>query len=693
MPKRRRKNERPDSRQKELPLNRNQGRRYWMVGLAATLIVASVVVLTFPNPSKPVHPAKANAANQAAGEHPATGNPPANNNPPAAAPQARYVTSGKLTMVWEPIKPEILQRVSPTSTISNLTRSDYAGAEACQKCHRENFADWANHPHRWMNAIASDQTVRGDFSGTSEIHYLGGVAKFYRSGTQFRMRYDRGELHREYEIHQTIGSRYYQYYVGVGLEGPEDKRHSYYRVDHVLPFGFWLSRKEWVPIVHVDEELPDGQRWESVEQLKPVRRATAEGVGKSRGTFDPSSDLALTYADSCNFCHTTFAAADSFVRNPERMGSTLPSRSLFELSKFVSESHPNIYDGKQPPESVSGEALQAMTATFIHFDARQEGVSLGVACEACHLGCLHHVQNPETKPAFIPQSPNLLVFNDAAKPTTGRSAANTNAICGRCHVGQRPTYAAGMATWNSTEHTDAMKGSCYSQLTCSDCHNPHKPTGMTWEKTADQDDQSCIRCHQQFQQPQTRQAHTHHIANSSGDRCMNCHMPHINEGMQDVVRTHTIFSPTNEAMLKANQPNACNLCHLDKPIEWTLNYLRQWYQSSPTSIQIGLAPEDLREPAGLRWLKHTHAATRIAAVAAFARQKATWGTTALVPLLDDPYLLNRQFTQVSLESLLGRSLSETTGYRYYESETRRAEAIKKLKALLAEPKPSANTNP
>ena len=43
---------------------------------------------------------------------------------------------------------------------------------------------------------------------------------------------------------------------------------------------------------------------------------------------------------------------------------------------------------------------------------------------------------------------------------------------------------------------------------------------------------------------------------------MNCHMPRINEGLQEVVRTHTIFSPTNSAMIESNQMNACNQCHV-----------------------------------------------------------------------------------------------------------------------------------
>ena len=54
-------------------------------------------------------------------------------------------------------------------------------------------------------------------------------------------------------------------------------------------------------------------------------------------------------------------------------------------------------------------------------------------------------------------------------------------------------------------------------------------------------------------------------------------MSRINEGLQDVVRTHMICSPTQPGMIEANHPNACNLCHLDKPIDWTIEKLRAWY--------------------------------------------------------------------------------------------------------------------
>ena len=160
---------------------------------------------------------------------------------------------------------------------------------------------------------------------------------------------------------------------------------------------------------------------------------------------------------------------------------------------------------------------------------------------------------------------------------------------------------------------------------------------------------------------------------------MNCHMPHINEGIQDVVRTHTIFSPTQPDMIEANHPNSCNLCHLDQPIAWTLQYLNQWYGATYDPESIARNYPLHREPVGIGWLNSPHPATRLAALAAFARQQARWGIPAVAALLDDPYLINRQFAQISLERLTGQNLDETIGYWYYMTPAERLPRLQQLR--------------
>lgn len=165
---------------------------------------------------------------------------------------------------------------------------------------------------------------------------------------------------------------------------------------------------------------------------------------------------------------------------------------------------------------------------------------------------------------------------------------------------------------------------------------------------------------------------------------MNCHMPKINEGMQDVVRTHAIFSPTNPAMIEANQPNACNLCHLDKPIDWTISYLQSWYGRVYAQQMIMQNYPVRAQPVGLGWLKQNHAPTRLVTAQAVADQQATWALPALLQMLDDPYLLNRQFAQVSVERLIGAQLDKRFGYWYYMTEQQRQPIVQSMQKTLGQ---------
>ncbi len=583
---------------------------------------------------------------------------------PRATP--RFYDFSNLFLKWDDLGENSMKKLKVTSNKSNIRPQDYAGPESCADCHQENFADWSNHSHRWMNALATEENVQGDFSGEAKIQYHGGTGTFFRKGNEFRMRYERDDLVREYRITQTIGSRFYQYFVGVGLEGPEPKEHDYYTADFVLPFGYWLDRKAWVPVVHIFTEAHESVRWDSLEQLKPPASARddVEEVGAARGVIDHTQDIAVTYARSCNFCHTTFALGDMMIRNPKVIGPSLPEKYMLELDQYVSAVRPKIWDGKQAPEELPLDGLKSLIEDHFSMDAREHAVTLGVSCEACHLGCEEHTENEKSKPAFTGQNPHLFVDN-SSELNTGRSPANLNAACARCHAGNRPTYAAGMSTWNSTEYSDAIKGSCYSQLTCVNCHDPHKSIGKQWTETPTQDDASCLSCHNEYRDATARSRHTHHPAGSSGDRCLNCHMPKINEGMQDVVRTHTIFSPTEPQMLAAKHPNACNLCHLEKNIEWTISYLQDWYGRRYDRQAILTGYENPTEPVGLGWLKGEHEATRLVATEAFAEQDAKWGLAAIVNQLDDPYLLNRQFAQKAVEKMAGVLLDKKFGFWYH----------------------------
>ena len=169
-------------------------------------------------------------------------------------------------------------------------------------------------------------------------------------------------------------------------------------------------------------------------------------------------------------------------------------------------------------------------------------------------------------------------------------------------------------------------------------------------------------------------------------------MPRINEGIQEVVRTHTIFSPTDRTMLEANQTNACNQCHGDKPIDWTLKYLKDWYGKTYNSSRIAANYPNRDQAVAIGWLKGKNEAVRLVAADSLARTKSTWALPHLIGALDDDFLLNRQFARICLEPMLGVTLSDF-GYRFFMTKDERADPLRKLRAqLLPETTTAVNTD-
>jgi predicted CXXCH cytochrome family protein len=507
-----------------------------------------------------------------------------------------------------------------------------------------------------MNALAGEETVKGDFSGAA-IAYLGGRATFYRQEGKYLMGLQRADTHRTYEITQTIGSRFFQYYVGKQVAGPEPREHPFYTKDHVLHFGYWLDRHEWVPIVHVGPEMPDGER---PDPFAPP---------------DHGSHYA-EYAVGCNACHTTFPLADLFGRRPDLVGNHAPLPLHWSMRPYLEQAHPEVLASLA---DVPGRG-QALHNPMDAWEAPRYAVTLGVSCEACHLGAREHVASRgKVLPKFFPSSPYLAVETGGAALNFGRSHDNVNWACGRCHTGNRPQFAAGMSTWNSVEYADAMRGSCYSELRCIDCHNPHRALGPRWSLSADQDDAVCLKCHKKLEPAPERVLHTHHSAGSEGARCLNCHMPRLNEGIQDVVRTHMIYSPTRADMIEANHPNACNLCHTDRPIEWTLGTLKEWYGATYDERKIAANYPDRARPVAVGWLNSPNPSVRLVAAAAVSRARDVGALPQLMDALDDPYLVNRQFACKGLEEMLNLRAADS-GYHFMLSREERRRPLADLRA-------------
>ncbi|MEZ6095711.1 MAG: tetratricopeptide repeat protein [Pirellulaceae bacterium] len=97
-----------------------------------------------------------------------------------------------------------------------------------------------------------------------------------------------------------------------------------------------------------------------------------------------------------------------------------------------------------------------------------------------------------------------------------------------------------------------------NDIRCSDCHDPHSL------KLKYEGNQVCTSCHQHPAAKYDSPEHHHHLANSPGAQCVECHMPSVTYMEVDARRDHSLRVPRPDMSLMYGTPNACTGCHLNK---------------------------------------------------------------------------------------------------------------------------------
>ncbi len=105
-----------------------------------------------------------------------------------------------------------------------------------------------------------------------------------------------------------------------------------------------------------------------------------------------------------------------------------------------------------------------------------------------------------------------------------------------------------------------------------DCLHCHTSSGRYRYADPALANNACLPCHKD--KVENASAHTHHIKDSAGNRCVSCHMP-MTEFARMRRSDHSMRPPTPATTLKYNSPNACDLCHTNGAA-WADKLVREW---------------------------------------------------------------------------------------------------------------------
>lgn len=522
--------------------------------------------------------------------------------------------------------PRAAAQSQPTDRPLEETHSGYVSSSACQSCHPGEYASWHRSYHRSMTQRATTQTVLGPVDGTI----------VWTRGRPFRLE-SRGE-----EVWVEMDDTDW---MGEAGKAPRVSRQIVMTTGSHNEQFYWVSSGSTreLTILPIMYRLLDEQRWESLDGCCISMPGEVQETIKGR------------WNRVCNRCHATQT---------------------------------------QPRIDVAANTVDTRSAEF------------GIACEACHGPGGEHAQtyrDPLRRYASH-------FAGDEAADGSGRGAAHivnparlskerSAEVCGQCHSinhfhddadrdewrqtgyryrpgdvlaeskkfkeqGDDHFWSDGMVRVGGREYHGLVRSPCYvnGEMTCLSCHSMHAEGGHGSAQKLDawatdqlkqglDGDRACTQCHAQYTEPAAIAAHTHHKVGSTGSSCMNCHMPYTTYGLLKGIRSHQVSSPSVQASVDTGRPNACNQCHLDRPLQWADDQLQRWYGAQPATLN-----EDQRTlAAGVMWTLLGDAGQRALMAWSMGWEPARaasgidWMTPYLALLLRDRYGAVRMIAHRSIQ--------------------------------------------
>ena len=492
-----------------------------------------------------------------------------------------------------------------------VSRGGFTGSSACRDCHREQFDSWHVSFHRTMTQVATPETVVAPFdrvrlsSRGRDYLFTQEAGEFYV--TMVDPDWEAGALANGVDIDRT---RPPAVKLRVVMTTGSHHMQGYWvssRVRNMLrqiPWVYLIADRRWVPREDIFLAPPDAGRHFAV------------------------------WNDNCIVCHAVAGAPNFDLVNIK------VSTEVAELGISCEACH----GPGQKHQDFHTPGLERLTNKdpVVNPDKSDPRVSSEI-CGQCHA----YFKPPDME-TFSKTGYAYRAGGDLSKTHHMITQAELEA---RPDEGERPFWSDGTCRVSGREYSSMVNSPCYQRgkLSCISCHSLHSSQPDDQLAKGMESNQACIQCHTDFEN--RIEAHSHHASNSSGSLCYNCHMPHTTFGLLKGIRSHRIQVPRVMSADKSDQPNACNLCHLDRTLEWSAEKLLDWYgQPKPT-----LTKDEREVAASLLWLLRGDAVQRAVTAwhmswpPALESSGKDWQLPFLAQLLTDDYSVVRYVAATAMK--------------------------------------------
>ena len=541
----------------------------------------------------------------------------------------------------------------PADRPIEVVSEGFTSSDACQACHPTQYESWERSFHRSMTQEVTPETVLADFDGTV-AQFGEDIYRMERRGDEFWVEMADPDWSLEgapdriwRQVVLSTGSHHFQAYWFAEGAG---RRISLLGICWRIDDGYWMPINAAF-LIPEHSELPTRGRWNT----------------------------------GCHMCHTT--GGEPRLRGKGRVDTHVVEFGIAcESCHGPAEEH--VVANRDPVRRYALHQSGEADATIVNPDKLDARLS-AQTCGQCHG--LTQLRTKELKKAW---RENGFAYRAGDELLTDRELVSE---------GAEYYWPDGMVRVSGREYNGLVRTPCFQHddeeqlMSCVSCHQLHwdEDDPRTLEEWRDAQlkpgmdgDRGCIQCHTEYEDAALVAEHTHHAPGSDGASCYNCHMPYSGWGLLKAIRSHEVSSPSVQESLEAGRPNACNLCHLDRPLQWAAEKLEEWWDIERPRLK----KEEREVSAAVRWALSGDAGQR-ALVAwhmgwgpARRASGSDWFAPYLAQLLEDPYDAVRFRSYRSLRTLPG---FEDFAYDNMappdERKTAHARAVARWQSLVPDP--------